>query len=285
MEYLVSLVNQNYTDAKIRDKLNEKFGVKWSLNTIRRNRRNKGINKNKSDYLHKNSDSLFSSSLPPGLDSQEQADWFRLQFRKTHLYDTLKQQLTTEEIEVYVEEYGSVCCQFRDIVTSEFFQIDDFLKHRILINRQLTMMKSIQEDINELADWFDNHSFADLETKDQKQVFMSKNATLSNLRKDLNLASDRYDKLVKERKVIAENLAATRRDRLDDLKGGKQDFFTLIKNLQMSELARDNSGKLAELCKIALNDADSKLHEYIKFDDGSQDPIILDSESVSNEDS
>lgn len=283
LQSLVSLTKKGYTDKEVQQRLFDQFGIKWSLATIRRNRISQGINKKEEIQLSQ-TDSIFFTAPPLHLNSEQQAEWFREQFQKTYLYEALKTQLTQEEIKVYIEEYGNVCCQFKDIVTSEYFQIDDFLKHRILINRQLTLIKSLENDIKDISLWLDNHPFDSLDSKEEKQSFMQKQKMLSDLRKEMDSASNRYDKLVKERKAIFDNLGATRRDRLDDLRGGKQDFFTLVAEIQTSQERRDEQGKLAELSKIALEDAEDAMHKPIKFDDGSIDPMILDSEFIKDED-
>ena len=142
MALLKKLAEQGWRDQKIQDALTQEFKCEWNIQTIRRNRKKMGVIKCESGKLDENKPTL---SVPlPGLEDHEKASWFREQFLKSHLFVELKSQFHASEIQSYMEEYGDVCCQFEDIVTSEFFQIDDYLKHRILINRQLKLMKDLK---------------------------------------------------------------------------------------------------------------------------------------------
>jgi len=160
LESLHKFASDGWGDSKIQLALEQEFGHSWSIQSIRRNRKKMGIVKNKGETINNDTkDKPILSIPPPGLDDHEKASWFRQQFKKSHLYKELKGQFHPKEISIYMEEYGSVCCQFEDIVTSEFFQIDDYLKHRILINRQLKLMKDLEIDIATIKKWIADNPF------------------------------------------------------------------------------------------------------------------------------
>jgi len=282
VKILIEMSDQGSTSEKIRDRLEQEFGYKWSIETIRRCRQkftsdkqiNKGI---------KNSTNPTLSVPPPGFDEVEKAQWFRDQFKKSHLFKTLKNQFTQEEISGYLEEYGNLCCQFEDIVFSEFFQIDDFLKHRILINRQLDFMKTLQEDVTELTKWFIDNPVKPDESQEAKMQRASSFQKIDQARTSLNKASERYDKLVAERQKIYQNLAATRKDRIEELRGGKESFFSLVAALQSSEAERDKQGKYAVLTKLASEDIKRVFREKVELADGSKEPLLMDSETFLDE--
>lgn len=278
-ELLTKLCKEGVPDKQIQDELLHKFNYKWNLETIRRTRRKLGINKkmDHNESVKSIKENLSTSSVPPpGLNNTEQAKWFKEQFMKSHLYIILKSQFTAEEIDVYLEEYGSLCTQFSDIVTSEFFQIDEFLKHRILINRQLILMKSFQEEITELTGWSANNPIKDDEDKDVKQMRIQQYRLLDQKRSDFSKVSERYDKLVTGRDKIYQNLAATRKDRIDELRGGKESFFNLVAILQFSETERNKQGRYAALTKMASDDIKENWREPQELPDGSLEPLILD---------
>lgn len=224
-----------------------------------------------------------SSIPPPGLNNTEQAKWFRDQFKTGHLYIILKNQFTSDEIDVYIQEYGDLCCQFSDIVASEFMQLDDFLKHRILINRQLVLMKSFQEEIVELTGWSASNPIKEDEDKDVKQFRIQQYRLLDQKRSDFSKTSERYDKLVAERQKIYQNLAATRKDRIDELRGGKESFFNLVSVLQSSESERDKQGRYAALTKIAAEDIKEHWREPQELPDGTIESLIIDGETFGEE--
>ena len=282
IKLLREMADQGFADKKIQDRLEQEFGYKWSLETVRRARRKIGINKNGKEPLINNTNPTLSVP-PPGLTEQEKSEWFRDQFKKNHLFKTLKDQFTKEEINGYLQEYGDLCTQFADIVFSEFFQIDDLIKHRILINRQLTLMKIMQDELTSLAEWIAKNPSDEDESKTIKQERISKFRDLEGARNGLNKASERYDRLVGERNKIYQNLSATRKDRIDELRGGKESFFSLVASLQGSEAFRDQQGKYAELTKLASEDIKNAFRKDIELADGNKEPLIMDEETFLEE--
>jgi hypothetical protein len=277
MNMLLDCVNKGMKDSDIQESLFKTFGYKWTLDAIRKNRRKIGIVKD-SSFVHKDTpnETPILTVPPPGLDELSKAKWFRAQFKKSHLFPTLLQQFDKEEVESYLEEYGSICCQFEDIIFSEFFQIDDFLKHRILINRQLIFMKDLQKEITEISNWIEINPLKDGEPKESTMARVGKMRNLDSRRVDLHKANERYDKLVSERQKIASNLAATRRDRLDELKNSKESFFNLLSVLQSSAKERDKQGRYAEMTKIAADDVKKEFRKIHDFPDGSKDALLMD---------
>lgn len=289
MALLKKFAEQGWRDKKIQDVLTQEFGCEWNIQTIRRNRKKMGVIKCESGKLDKSRPIL---SVPlPGLEDHEKAGWFREQFLKSHLFGELKSQFHASEIQGYMEEYGDVCCQFEDIVTSEFFQIDDYLKHRILINRQLKLMKDLQYQIAEVVQWISSHSFdsKELEIEPDKQKELNRARVyqirrLDDLRNAMKSANDRYDKLCEARQKIMANLAATRKDRQEELRGGKDTFFQLVSNLQSSAAEREKQGRYAKLTELAAQDIKKVFRKPVEFPDGISRPIILDEHTDFGED-
>jgi hypothetical protein len=286
VEILKEGIRQQLTDKQIQTQLQEKCDYEWNVVTIRRNRRKLGIKKGPGDqFLKEEQDQPALSIPPPGLTEREKADWFRSQFKKTHLFSNIKKQLTKEEIVVYLEEYGSLCCQFEDIVCSEFFQIDEALKHRILINRQLISISRMRHDIPILEDWIRDNKPDEETSKDARQEFVGAVQLLGDTRKSLANANKRYDELMKEEQNLFKNLSATRKDRIDQLSGGKENFFHLVLLLQHSEKVREEQGRYAELTKLSADQALEKARQPVEFPDGEMDTIVTDYQTVQEENS
>jgi len=279
-------IENNLTDKQIQKELQNVCGHKWNIVTIRRNRRKLNIKKRYGDqFVQESADQPALSIPPPGLTEKEKADWFRDQFRKTHLFTNLKRQLAKDEIDVYLEEYGSLCCQFEDIVCSEFFQIDEYLKHRILLNRQFISIHQIRGDIVSLKGWLENNK-PDKETMEEKRrEYVTKTQLLGDMKSSLLAENKRYDELMKEGQKILTGLNATRRDRIDQLSGGKENFFHLVLLLQHSEKVREEQGRYAELTKLSSDQELERSRKPIEFPDGEMDTIITDYETVQEEDS
>lgn len=280
IEIIADCVKNGVTDKGIQKILHDKLGHKWSIDTIRRARKkNLGITKIGKEVIKENkveSKSPILTSPPPGLNVFEKAEWYRKQFKMTHLHETIKKQFTDDEVLTYLSEFGDLCCQFEDIVMSEFFQIDDFLKHRILINRQLITSKSIEQEMEEIREWISNNPPSDDELTQDKQFRSLQFKKLEDQYKILQKSNERYDKLMAEGQKMYNNLAATRKDRIEELRGGRESFFSLLALIQHSEGERNKQGKYAELTKIASEDALNYLRQPQEFPDGSVDAIILD---------
>lgn len=280
LKVLADCTKQGLSDKKIQQRLVQECGYEWTLDTISRRRRAMGVIKKPGRSIDINIVDAPRLTIPPhGLSESEKANWFRDQFKKTHLYKTIQKQFETEEVEVYIEDFGLLCCQFEDIVVSEFMQIDDFLKHRILVDRQLILSRSFQRQIADLQTWFIMNPKTDKEDKDVIKFRILQQRQLDDKHRYLRNVSDRYDNLVKERQKIYSSLAATRRDRLDELKGGKKTFFELVSKLQHLQDERIKQGRFAELTKLASNDIKNEFRKPIEFPDGSINPIIMDSDT------
>lgn len=286
MEILANCIKQGLSDKKIRQRLADECGYLWTLETIGRNRRKMGVIKKPGKSIDTDAVNVPMLTTPPfGLSSPEKANWFRDQFKKTHLYKTIQRQFESEEVNVYLEEFGLLCGgQFEDIVVSEFMQIDDFLKHRILIDRQLILERSLQRQIADLQLWFVANPKQEDEDKDTIKFRILQQRQMDDRYRQLKVTNDRYDSLVKERQKIYTSLSATRRDRLDELKGGKETFLELVGKLQHSQEERDEQGRFAELTRIASEDIKKEFRKPTKFPDGSIDPIIMDSDTDFGED-
>lgn len=285
MKILADCIKQSLSDKNIQQRLADECGYLWTLDTIGRNRRKMGIVKKPGESIDADMINIPMLTIPPfGLSDVEKANWFRNQFKKTHLYKTIQRQFELEEVCVYLEDFGLLCCQFEDIVISEFMQVDDFLKHRILIDRQLILARLLQRQIADLQLWFVGNPKQGKEDKDVIQFRVIQQRQMDDKYRHLKVINDRYDALVKERQKIYSSLAATRRDRLDELKGGKETFLELVGKLQHSQEERDRQGRFAELTKIASDDIKKEFRKPTKFPDGSIEPIIMDSNTDFEED-
>ena len=280
MKILVDCVKQGLTDKKIQQRLISECGYKWTIETISRRRRAMGVIKKSGQPI--NSELLDGPILtipPPGLSEVEKGRWFINQFKKTHSYSTIKRQFEKEEVTTYIEDYGLLYCQFQDIVTSEFMQIDDFIKHRLLIDQQHVLRRSLQREIVDLQMWFVANPKMEDENKGATRSRILQQRQLDDKHKYLKNVNDRYDALVKERQKIYSSLNATRRDRLDELRGGKETFIELVSRLQHSQDERDTQGRFAELTRLAAEDIKGEYRQPVEFPDGSIEPIIMDADT------
>jgi len=282
MKILQAGCEQGLSDTKIQERILHECHHEYSIQTIARARKKMKLTKGEI-VEEKPEDNQILKSPPIGMPEEEKPYWFVNQFKKTHLYNNLQQQFEQGEILCYLEEYGRLCCQFEDIVFSEFFQIDDFLKHRILINRELNTQKGIRLQIEAIQKWIISHPMTEEESPAVRTERINKYKLLDAFSASLSASTKQYESLVKERTKIFDKLAATRRDRIDELRGGKETFLALVTGIQMSTAERQRQGKFAELSRMATHEMKHELRQDIEFPDGEIEPILMDSESEKNE--
>lgn len=285
MKIIKDCAVQGLSDKKIQQRLMEECGYRWTVNTISKRRRSIGVIKKPGQPINTETvGDLMLQVSPPGLTDNEKAHWFRDQLKKTSMFRILKRQFDPEEISNYVEDFGLLCCQFEDIVVSEYMQIDDLLKQRLQINRLLIETRLIQQQIADLQEWLLSNSRKDDEPKEMTRLRLIQQKQLDDRHQLIEKISKRCDELVKARDKMYGHLAATRKDRLDELRGGKETFLELVGRLQHSQDERDREGRFAELTKLAAEDVKIEFRKPIRFPDGSIEPIIMDSETNFGED-
>jgi len=283
MNLLKQLVSDGLTDADIQKALLNKFDIEWHINSIRRVRRKAIGAKKQGGY--KESKSLVppveTNALSQGtISDKEKANIYREEFKKTHFFQQLKSQCNTMEIKVYVEEYGNICCQFEDIVVTEFIQIDNFLKARILINRELVSVKQLRSEISTLSNWIcQNENSEDVEIL---VLINNKTEQLNQTRKLLDISMGRYSNLVKSQEKIFDGLSNARKARADQMRSSGQSFYELVEEIQTNKDKKKEHARYAEYTRMAGEEASYELKKNITFPDGVKDKIILDKD-IDNE--
>lgn len=287
LEAVRKLVMEGYNDAYIQNEVNTRFSADWAIDTIRRARRRMGFHKKanggfeatavpQTNPLATPEENSLTALPPNDLSESEKAHWFRKQFKRSHLFAELQRQFGTDEVMQYLEEYGRVCCQFADIVTSEFFQIDDFLKHRLLINRALREQSEIRDELEEMRKWLDENPTDEDDDPKTKKRRLEHVRSLESMRTAMVRTNERYDKLVAARDKIYSGLSATRRDRVEQLKNAGTTFFNLVASILQDASIRDEQGRYAELTRAAAVDVVDEWHKPAVFPDGSTEPILMD---------
>lgn len=208
-------------------------------------------------------------------------NFFKTQLTNTLFYQRLKEQLTDDEIDFYMEEWGALCVQFEDIVATEKRQIDELIKAEILGNRILRNIKVAEEEISNIQDEIDTLRDNYKDTKDSEE-WLERDQQLMNLIRFIHSQSqamtNEYQKNVESRNKILSELNARRRDRIDQIKKGNTTFVGLVENLRNDEM-RSVEGRYAELLKIAQQKLEKQWRHPARFPDGSKDCIVMDAES------
>ncbi len=212
----------------------------------------------------------------------ERERFFQRQLTNSQFYFELQKQLTDDEINFYLEEWGSLCEQFSDIVATEKRQIDELIKAEIMANRVMRSIRVAEDEIEKLADSVERlRSFNDVDNDEDAQ---ERDQQLCDMIRTMSAQSNAmardYQNFVDMKNKILEHLNGRRKDRLHQIEKSKTTFIGLVEALQDQEVRRAQ-GKHLELLKRAK---DKKAKEWRRsdntFPDGSRDFILLDHQSI-----
>ncbi len=132
------------------------------------------------------------------IDEKDMTNLFIDKFKKTSLYRVLQSQFEPIEIDTYLENFGHLCCQLGGFSHSEMMIIDVFLKNRLLIDRQLVLIRVIQKRIDRLEAWVvANPSKPERDDKESAKIHILKQKQLHDAHKDIDRAFGMYSALTR----------------------------------------------------------------------------------------
>lgn len=259
------------------------------IKTIRRTRKKLGIIKGSKTSLNKeivkkvkNKDKVPKTVLlaTQKLTEDQRKKFFEKEFTNSINYQVLQKQLTDDEIEFYIAEWGSLCVQFEDILATEKRQLEELIKSEIIGNRIMSNVKLTEDYITilqkEIEDFRSKNDLTveENQKRDESLMFMvQKMASISSA-----MTND-YHKNLEVRNKLLESLNGRRRDRIEQLKKSGVTFAGIVQALRDRE-TRNIQGRHMELVKMATEKKMNEFRKPIIFPDGSKSPILLDDMSV-----
>jgi hypothetical protein len=226
-----------------------------NLITVRRARVKLGVTKGyrgKVNEINTNSsgklDSI-ASAANAELNEIQRKEFYRSQFTNSLYYTNLKEQFTKEEIDFYLEEWGSLCIQFEDVVATEKRQIDEYIKMTLLGFRILRNINMIEEEIGklqkEVEQWRKSHPKIQEEPESQERDDLMLDMISSMNAQAKSIARDYQQNLEMRTKLLGE-LNARRKDRVDQILKRGTTFQGLVEEFRNAEV-RKNQGRHMEL--------------------------------------
>ena len=221
-------------------------------------------------------------SAGQSLSEDQRKEYFKTEFVNSLYYENLKKQFTKDEIDFYLEEWGTLCLQFEDIVSTEKRQIDEYIKLAIMGNRILDNVKVIEEEITmmqeEIHEWRDEHP--DIETdkiaQERDNMLMDMVRTMNAEAKSMSID---YQRNLDLRMKLLGELNARRKDRVDQLTKRGTTFLGLIESFRERKI-REEQGRNMELFKMAKEKKKKEWRKPIRFPDGTEDCILMDDNST-----
>ena len=254
------------------------------IRSIRRARRRLGIRKGAQGMPQPPEDKSGTHNAAYAavkLNEKEREEFFKTQFANTISYELLKEQFSEREIQFYMEEWGSLCVQFEDIVATEKRQIDELIKTEIMANRIRRNIKVAEDEIKLLIAEIDElrreHDVTEEEEAQERDMqimslIRTMGAQSNSMSNDLQRNIDLRNKLLQE-------LNARRADRVDQIKKRGTTFIGLVETMRNREV-REQQGRHMELLRLATEKLSHKWHQPNAFPDGhTKDCIVLDDNS------
>lgn len=272
---------QNNCILKTDEELSKELGR--SLIAIRKARESFGVQKTrggKVDTSNMVAESAIELQLQASekLNEDQRKKFFQVQLTNSLYYGNLKEQFTKEEIDFYLEEWGTLCLQFEDIVATEKRQIDELIKVSIMGNRILRNIKVAEDEILNIKKEIRAFRTAtpDLETNEEAQ---EKDGLLMNMIRTMagqsHAMSSDYEKNINIKNQLLDELNARRKDRVDQLSRRGTTFLGLVQAFRDREV-RTKHGEHMELVRMAKEKKKSDWRRPTTFPDGSKDCILLD---------
>lgn len=214
------------------------------------------------------------------LSEYDKKEFFKEQLKNSLYYNELKQQFTDKEIDYYLQEWGELCTQFTDIVSTEKRQIDEFIKAEIMGNRILRNIKIANDEHERIAKEIDSfrkkHKEEDIISND---LLQERDQMLMNLVRmigtNAEIMAKHYKESVELRNKMLGELHARRSDRIDQLKNRGITFIGVIEEIRQKDI-RDRQSRYAELSRMAKEKKSEKLREPYTFLDGTREGILID---------
>lgn len=207
--------------------------------------------------------------------------FFKTQFANSLSYQILKEQFTEEEVKFYLNEFGSLCVQFEDVVATEKRQIDELIKAEILGNRTLRFIRVAQDENKLLMQEVEDFRRKNPTLSTDEQLQERDNQLMLLIRSfsaQVDAMTNAYQRNVDSKQQLLDELNARRKDRVDSIRKGGTTFIGLVEELRDRE-NREKEGRYLELVRIAKEQKKASWREPTTFPDGTSDCILVDDKS------
>lgn len=231
--------------------------------------------------------------LNPAKVKREQAEEGKKEIKAdlhgSRAWKKLKDELTTEEVAYFEEEYTDLVEQFReDVLKTEEQQIRKAITLDILMRRNLSARKKLLGDIDRVEKWQEQvvkdyrkekSGLSQDERMTREEFILNLEGQLASLRAAEQSKTKEFADLDNRHQKLMEALKATREQRITRQESSRQSFLGLLRELQDEE-RRQLEGKQMELMKEATDREYQRLAQAHVYDNGEEDQPLLTAETV-----
>ena len=202
--------------------------------------------------------------------------------KSSPVWSDLKEEFTTEELQMFIFHYGRIIDQFKDdVLPTEEWQIIDAVKLEILMNRYLKQQHSVTKKIDEVNKELHKERnkrgvLDPIRIEQLERQASSFRASLDNI----NLV---YREMLNKKNGILKEMKATRDARVKDIQSGKTTWSGMLAKLIENKDLRAKLGEKLEMMRIASEVEYQRLSELHTYSDGTVDQPILNSDNIITE--
>lgn len=198
--------------------------------------------------------------------------------RRTKYWDTLIQEFTPEELDIFQYHWKETVKQFRDdIFHTEELQIVDAIKLEIMMNRCQIKQKQAYDLIHELREKIEKEENS---TEPNEERLDSLSRTLTQCYAGTDALTKEFTTLLQRKTEAFQKLKATREQRIQQIESSKESLVGWIKDLHQNYRKTVELGLKMEKMRIATEAEYQRLSEFHTFMDGQVDQPILNYKTV-----
>ncbi|HCK15346.1 TPA: hypothetical protein DHW51_14585 [Candidatus Poribacteria bacterium] len=195
-------------------------------------------------------------------------------------WSELKQQFTTEELDLVKYHWSRIIAQFRDdVFPTEEMQVVDVIKIEMLMNRSLKQNKETIDQINLLEKLLIQERDVELEHRDRDYI-MNLERQAATLRASQESLNRDYRDLQTKKSSMLKEMKGTREQRIKRLEDSKQSFTGWIAHLIQHPNMVKKYGLEMERMRMAMTAEKERLSAFHKYDDGQVDQPFLTPETA-----
>lgn len=221
--------------------------------------------------------SFIKKKLKLGLSDIEQAAY---DLEERPYWTELKQQFTSEELELFKYHWGRIISQFKDdVFPTEELQVVDVIKLELLMNRSLKQHKGNIDDINVFEELVRVEREREIENRDMDYI-LNLERQISSLRAAQESLSRDYRDLQTKKSSMLREMKGTREQRIKRLEDSKQTFTGWIAHLMQNPHISQQYGIEMEKMRLAMENEKTRLSAFHQYEDGDVDQPFLTPDTV-----
>jgi hypothetical protein len=197
--------------------------------------------------------------------------------KKSQIWNDIKKQFSSEELEMFLYNWGRIISQFKDdVFPTEQMQVIDTIKLDILMNRSLTEQQLCMNDIRSNQRMLEQER----EKGDDIDLISSLERQIAVLRAAQDSFSSNYKDMLEKKNKILKDMKATRDGRIKHVESYKHSFSGWMIKLMADRVLRRRLGTQMEKMRLSAEEERRRLSEWHIYADGEGDLPLLTPDTV-----